>query len=67
MHDMLNNTNLKDSILFIPVDHWNAKGLEGYFSIFVDDKFHLNLHGYQILDSCMATDIINDYKRRIIE
>lgn len=63
MHDMLNDTNLKDSVLFIPVDHWSAKGLESNLSIYVDDKFHLNLHGYQVLDSCMATDIIDDYKK----
>jgi hypothetical protein len=61
---MLNNTRLKDSILYVPVNHWNAKGLNGNPSIFLDDKFHLNLNGYQVLDSCLATDIINDYRKK---
>ena len=67
MCEMLKNTGLKDSILFIPVNHWNTKGLEENSSIFLDDKFHLNLDGYHVLDSCLATDIINDYRKRTIK
>lgn len=64
MRDMLDETRLKDSVLFIPVDHWNPGGAFSRPEIYLDDLFHLNLDGYHVIDSCMATDIINDYMKR---
>ena len=64
MRNMLDETRLKDSVLFIPVDHWNPGGAFARPEIYLDDRFHLNLDGYHVIDSCMATDIINDYMKR---
>lgn len=64
MRNMLDETHLKDSVLFIPVDHWNPGGVFARPEIYLDDRFHLNLDGYHVIDSCMATDIVNDYMKR---
>lgn len=64
MRQMLATEGLRDSVLFIPVDHWNAGGVAARPAIYLDDRFHLNLPGYRVLDSCMATEIIRDYELR---
>lgn len=64
MRKMLQEQGLTDSVLFIPVDHWNPGGYTARPDIYLDDHFHLNLDGYHVIDSCMATDIIRDYQQR---
>lgn len=64
MRQMLNTTGLADSVLFIPVDHWNKGGVAANPDIYLDDRFHLNLAGYRVIDSCMAADVIKDYQKR---
>lgn len=64
MRDMLESTGLKDSVLFIPVSCWNPGGVDANPEIYLDDRFHLNLKGYQKLDSCMATEIMKDFEKQ---
>ena len=63
LKEMLNDTGLKDSVLYIPADHWNPKG---YFQkeLYTNDGVHLNLDGYHVLDSCVTADITNDFIKR---
>ena len=63
MRKMLRTTGLKDSVLFIPVDRWNPGGVDANPAIYLDDRFHLNLDGYEVIDSCMATEIVGDYEK----
>lgn len=64
MRQMLQEEGLTDKVLFIPAEKWNPGGVDKHPEIYLDDRYHLNLDGYQILDSCMAVEIIKDYERR---
>ena len=64
MKKMLQESGLDDKVLFIPISAWNPGGVEANPEIFLDDRLHLNLDGYHILDSCMAYDIVKDYLKR---
>lgn len=56
---MLDDTGLRDSVLFIPADKWNPLGWRDT-TMFTYDRIHMNLQGYQRLDSCIAAEIIKD-------
>lgn len=64
MREMLHETGLDEKVLFIPMSAWNSGGFEANPDIYLDDRLHLNLDGYHVLDSCMAYDIIKDYLKR---
>ena len=64
MRQMLKDEGLMDKVLFIPATRWNPGGVDANPGIYLDDRFHLNLDGYHVLDSCMATEIIKDFKKR---
>ena len=61
---MLSDTNLGDSVLFIPADHWIPQDHQYSDQIYQTDHIHLNYQGYHTLDSCIVTEIINDYNQR---
>lgn len=61
--EMLNETGLKDSVLYIPADKWGKGGWQDR-SIFSWDAIHLHLQGYEVLDSCIASEIIKDWNLR---
>ena len=63
MRNMLSEGHLTDSVLFIPVDSWNPGGAFSRPEIYLDDRFHLNLDGYHVIDSCMAAEIIKDFEK----
>ena len=60
---MLEDARLKDSVLYISAKQWNPGGSVDT-TMFLVDRLHLNLNGYHTLDSCIATEIIKDYKKR---
>lgn len=62
--DMLEDHQLKDSVVYITSKQWNPEGSLDE-TMFLEDHLHLNLHGYQKLDSCIATEIIRDYEKRL--
>lgn len=64
LKDMLKETGLSDSVLFIPVDHWIPQDHQYSEEIYQDDHVHINYQGYHVLDSCIVTEIIQDYKNR---
>lgn len=60
---MLKETKLIDSVLFIPANKWDKKG--GWDdNIYTYDRVHLNMRGYHVLDSCLASEILKDWKER---
>ena len=63
MRQMLKDEGLMGRVLFIPVTKWNPGGVAANPHIYLDDRFHLNMEGYHVLDSCMATEIVKDYKK----
>ena len=64
MKKMLQETGLDKKVLFIPISAWNPGGFAANPEIYLDDRLHLNLDGYHVLDSCMAYDIAKDYQKR---
>ena len=61
---MLKDTRLGDSVLFISADHWIPQNHQYSEDIYQTDHVHLNYQGYHILDSCIVSEIINDYAKR---
>ena len=64
MKEMLKDTKLADSVLFIPADHWIPQDHHYSDDIYQIDHIHLNYQGYHVLDSCIVSEIINDYSQR---
>ena len=62
--NMLNETDLADSVLFIPANNWLPEDHNYSENIYKIDHIHLNYQGYHFLDSCMASEIIKDYENR---
>lgn len=64
LKDSLTVHHLMDSIVYIPATSWNPNGWLDKRDIYTDDHFHLNLKGYELLDSTFATEIVKDYRLR---
>jgi transposase len=54
---------IKDSVLYIAAKQWNPGGSVDS-TMFLEDRLHMNLNGYHLLDSCIASEIIRDYISR---
>jgi lysophospholipase L1-like esterase len=65
LRKMLKDTGLGDSVLFIPADHWIPQNHKYSEEIYQTDHFHLNYQGYHILDSCIVSEIVTDYNKRV--
>ena len=64
LREMLKETGLGDSVLFIPADRWIPKNHQYSEKIYQEDHVHINYQGYHVLDSCIVTEIIHDYNKR---
>ena len=64
LKEMLKDTRLGDSVLFIPANHWVPQDHHYSEEIYQIDHIHLNYQGYHVLDSCIVSEIINDYNQR---
>lgn len=63
LKQMLSDYKLQDSVLYISAKQWNPEGAVDT-TIFLTDQVHLNFNGYHKLDSCITTEVINDYRKR---
>ena len=57
---MLEDSQLLDSVIFVPMNGWNGKNSDLELQLFLDDQIHLNQQGYMKLDSCIMNAIIRD-------
>ena len=64
LREMLKDTRLGDSVLFVPADHWLPQNHHYSEEMYLEDHVHLNYKGYHVLDSCMVSEIIDDYNIR---
>lgn len=64
LKDTLTTYHLMDSIVYIPAAKWNPDGWRDKRDLYTDDHFHLNLAGYELLDSTFAAEIVKDYRKR---
>jgi lysophospholipase L1-like esterase len=57
---MLKDSQLLDSVIFVPMNGWNGRNSAPNEKLFLDDHIHLNHQGYLKLDSCVMKAIIRD-------
>jgi len=63
LEQMLTSTGLMDSVVYIGTKEWNPDGYKDKRGIYLDDGTHLNLAGYDVLDSCYVEAILKDYQK----
>ena len=56
---------MEEKVLFIPMTAWNSGGIDARPEIYLDDRLHLNMDGYHVLDSCMAFEVVKDYQEKV--
>ncbi len=57
----LTEADLLPRVLYISRDMWNPVGYLDPRGLYLEDAIHLNPQGYQILDSCLATQMLAEY------
>lgn len=57
---MLKDSQLLDSVIFVPMNGWNGENSDLNMQLFLEDQIHLNHQGYLKLDSCIMNAIIQD-------
>lgn len=62
MYKMLKDSNLFNSIIYMPCSQWNTHGYKDPRALYDNDGLHLNSKGYKVLDSCIAEYIACDIK-----
>lgn len=63
LNAMLQNQNLMSRVVIVPMTTWNGEGVKQNPSLFLADKIHLNLEGYEKLDECIAKAIACDLQQ----
>lgn len=63
LYQMLVDEHLMENVLYVPMKDWNEKGAEIDIHLFMDDQIHLNRHGYEKLDSCIALFVLKDLEK----
>ena len=64
LKDAMQSHQLMDSVVYVSYKQWNPGGWHDKPGLYVDDNYHLNLNGYAVLDSCLATEIVRDWRSR---
>ena len=62
MRKKLVDADLFRRVLYVGRETWNPIGYMDPRDLYLDDAVHLNQKGYQVLDSCLASQILEDYK-----
>ena len=63
LKDMIISERLMDSVVYVSMNGWNGEGTALNLDLFLDDQLHLNRKGYELLDSCIASAIAEDFRR----
>lgn len=60
----INKADMQNRILFISADSWNSSGYQDSRGLYLSDETHLNAMGYEVLDSCIASKIFIDIRKK---
>jgi len=60
----IEESGLKDSLVIVHKEMWNADGFKDERCLYQPDNIHLNDYGYTLIDSCIVSNIKEDYVRR---
>lgn len=58
----IKNAGLQNCIVYIPADSWNPEGYRDPRELYLPDETHLNAKGYEVLDSCITSELLNDMR-----
>ena len=59
----IKKADMQSRIIYISADSWNAAGYQDKRGLYLSDEIHLNAKGYEVLDSCIASEILKDIKK----
>ena len=60
----IKKVDMRGRIIYISADSWNAAGYQDKRGLYLSDEIHLNAKGYEVLDSCIASEILKDIKKK---
>lgn len=63
LYHMLIDEHLIGEVVYVPMKDWNDGGPDINKNLFMADQIHLNRHGYEKLDSCIALAISKDLEK----
>ena len=63
LYHMLIDEHLMEKVVYVPMEDWNGGGPDINKDLFMADQIHLNRHGYEKLDSCIALAISKDLEK----
>jgi len=63
LYDMLVEEHLVEKVVYVRMKNWNDGSPEINKHLFMEDQIHLNRHGYEKLDSCIALAILKDLEK----
>ena len=61
----IKKVDMQSRIIYIGADSWNAAGYQDKRGLYLSDEIHLNAKGYEVLDSCLASEVLKDIKKTI--
>ena len=59
----IKKADMQSRVIYIGADSWNADGYLDNRGLYMEDETHLNAKGYEVLDSCIASEILKDIKK----
>jgi lysophospholipase L1-like esterase len=63
LYQMLIDEHLMEKVVYVPMEDWNDGAPDINKDLFMADQIHLNRHGYEKLDSCIALAIAKDLEK----
>lgn len=60
----IQKADIQNRIVYISADSWNSNGYQDPGGLYLPDETHLNARGYETLDSCIASIILKDIKKK---
>ena len=58
----IKKADMQNRILYISTGMWNLNGFRDHRRLYLSDETHLNAKGYEVLDSCIASEIHKDIR-----
>ena len=60
----IKKSDMQNRIIYISADSWNPDGYRDSRGLYLSDQTHLNVKGYEVLDSCIVSAILKDIRNK---
>lgn len=60
----IKEANIQNRVVYISSDLWNSNGFRDERGLYMSDETHLNVRGYESLDSCITIEILKDIRKK---